>query len=223
MAEYHLRDGNAWREYWSVPAESQVTLAEVRIAEPDPAGAQDNPAQPQPSQARTKQDEIPQHADMDKYGTQLNKQRSPGPANSHSVDTRNGHQADFYHDPDRNSFSDQNDSWLQVCNFTSLPGWTGGATGWTGTKNNCINQYQFNAAPGFDLGTPKVGPGGWSTHVGIHLNSVVNSPGISEMVSASQVKAGIGDNTGYYFYNFSYGGAVAGSDEGNHLTARVGW
>ena len=89
--------------------------------------------------------------------------------------TPNGHRADFYHDPDRNGLSNANDSWLQVCNYTSLPGWAGGATGWTGTKNNCIHQFEFNSAPGFSLGTPAVGPGGWSTHDGINITSVVNS------------------------------------------------
>ena len=38
----------------------------------------------------------------------------------------------------------------------------------------------------------------------------------------TQIKAGVGDTTGFYFYNFNYGGAVAGSDEGNHVTAAAG-
>lgn len=85
-----------------------------------------------------------------------------------------------------------------------------------------MNQYAFNSSPGLDLGNPAVGPGGWSTHSGISVNSVVNSPGISNTIGATQVKAGIGDTTGFYFYNYSYGGVVAKSDEGNHLTAALG-
>jgi hypothetical protein len=91
----------------------------------------------------------------------------------------------------------QHDSGLQVCNYTSQPGWTGGETDWTGTSNNCINQYEFNSVPGIDLGNPAIGPGGWSTHKEISLHNIVNSPGISELVGASQIKVAIGDANGF--------------------------
>ena len=132
------------------------------------------------------------------------------------------HRGDFFHDPGRNPFSNFSDSWLQVCNFTSHPGWNVGGTGWTGTQNSCMHQFVFNAAPGIDLGNPPVGPGGWSLHAGYNVTSMVNSPGISIALGASQIKSGIGDNVGSYVYNFSYGGAVAQSDEGNHLQAALG-
>ena len=202
--------------------EPERTMAQNQAPGPDPVSPQNKPSPAPSSESQSKANQEVPHVDIEKYGLQSYKQRSPGPTNSHYVNSANGHQVDFYHDPDRNPFSNQNDSWLQVCNNTSHGGWTGGATGWSGTKDNCINQYEFNAAPGFSLGSTGVGPGGWSTHVGIHLNSIVNSPGISEMIYGNQVKAGIGDNTGFYFYNFSYGGAIAGSDEGNHLTAALG-
>ena len=221
-AQYRLSDGMSWREPWIVPEESHVTLAEVRDPGPDPASAQNSPSQIQQGQAQARPGGGEEPVEIERFGLQGDKPRSPGPINAHAINTNNGHRADFYHDPDRNPFSNMNDSLLQVCNYTSHQGWPGGATKWTGTKNSCIHEYAFNAAPGFSLGTPAIGPGGWSTHAGIDIDSVVNSPGISEMIAASQIKAGIGDTTGYYFYNFSYGGAVAGSDEGNHLTAALG-
>jgi hypothetical protein len=221
-ARYLWKDGTSWHEYWMVPDESHVTLAEVRTQGLDPVSAQDGQPQAEQSQAQPRLGAAPQATEIEKYGLQGNKPLSPGGTNAHFVDLRNGRHVDLYHDPDRNPFSNQNDSWLQICNDTSHPEWTAGAKGWTGTKNSCIHQYNFNAAPGIDLGNPPVGPGGWSTHGGVTLNSVVNSPGISEVVIANQIKAGIGDNTGFYFYNFSYGGAIAKSDEGNHLTAALG-
>jgi len=221
-AQYRLKDGSSWREYWIVPEQSHVTLAEVREAGPAPGSAEFSQAETPQAQAQPRASGLEEPAAIENFGLQGDKPRSPGAINAHVVNASNGHRADFYHDPDRNPYSNENDSWLQVCNNTSHPGWTGSTTGWTGTKTNCIHQFEFNAAPGLSLGNPPVGPGGWSTHSGISMKSVVNSPGISEMVTASQVKAGIGDTTGYYFYNFSYGGAVAASDEGNHLTAALG-
>jgi hypothetical protein len=217
-AEYHFKDGSSRRERWVVPARPRVTLAEVRAKDGAPGPAGESQQQTPQVDSQQRSGTIAPHAEVQQYGFQGDKPRSQAPPLTHYIDPVTDHQGDFFHDPDRNPYSNQNDSWLQVCNYTSQPGWTGGATGWTGTKNNCMNQFIFNAAPGIDLGTPKVGPGGWSAHTGIHLNSVVNSPGISGMLSGFQVKAGIGDTVGSYLYNYSYGGAVAGSDEGNHGT-----
>ena len=221
-AQYRMKDGSTWREYWIVPQESHVGLAEVRNPGPDSASAPNGQSQPPQTQAQTRSIGAEEPVEIEKFGLHGDKPRSPGAINAHSVNTANGHRADFYHDPDRNPITNENDSWLQVCNFTSQPGWTGGDTRWAGAKTNCIHQFQFHSAPGIDLGKPKVGPGGWSVQKGINIESIVNSPGISEVLSSGQVKAGIGDNTGFYFYNFSYGGAVAASDEGNHLTAALG-
>jgi hypothetical protein len=221
-AEYHLKDGSSWRERWLVPARPEVTLAEVRAEETAPVPAPQSQQQASQTDVQQRSGTIDRHAEIQRYGSEGDKPRSPAPPLTHYTDPAPDHQGDFFHDPDRNSFSNQNDSSLQVCNYTSQPGWTGGVTGWTGTKNNCMHQFSFNAVPGIDLGNPPVGPGGWSLHTGINLNSVVNSPGISEILAASQIKAGIGDTTGFYFYNWNYGGAVAKSDEGNHLTAALG-
>jgi hypothetical protein len=214
--EYHLKDGSSRREYWLVPARPRVTLAEVRRDASTRVLALESQQQAPQLSA------IDHHAEIQTYRSQGDKPRSPGPPLTHYTDTSLDHRGDFFHDPGRNPFTNNFDSWLQVCNYTSQPGWTGGVMGWTGVKNNCLSQYLFNAAPGIDLGTSPVGPGGWSAHKGISLNGIVNSPGISEMLAAGQVKAGIGDTTGFYFYNYSYGGAIAGSDEGNHLTAAMG-
>jgi hypothetical protein len=221
--EYHLEDGRFGREHWLVPAKSQSTVAEVRT---DQNTDQDIHVSELEMGSREvsieAQSNTQEHAEIERYGLQGDTPRSQGQPESHLVVSQNGYLGDFYHSPARNPFSNQNDSWLQVCNYTSQPGWAGKVTGWTGTSNNCMNQYVFNTVPGIDLGNPAVGPGGWSTHKGISFNSTVNSPGISEIVGASQVKAGIGDTTGFYFYNYSYGGAIAASDEGNHLTAALG-
>ncbi len=223
-ADYHLKDGSSRREHWLVPARPQVTLAEVRAeqAPSAPVSAQKGQPQTPPADDQQRSGTIDMHTDIQKYGFKGDKPRSQAPPLTHYSDTTPDHRADFFHDPARNSFSNANDSWLQVCNYTSQQGWTGGATGWTGAKNNCMNQFKFSSVPGIDLGTPKVGPGGWSEDSGISIRSVVNSPGISSILTSSQVKAGIGDNVGFYFYNFNYGGAVAGSDEGNHVTAAAG-
>ena len=114
-----------------------------------------------------------------------------------------------------------NDSALFACTNSAFQGWTGG-TGWTGAPNDCLHAVLNQHAPGESLGNPGVGPGGWSVQKALELNTTVNSPGISEMLSGYQTKAGIGDNVGMYLYNFSYGGATAPSDEGNHLGALQG-
>ena len=221
-AEHHLKDGSSRREHWLVPARLQVTLAGVRAEQAAPVPAQKSQPQTPPADVQQKSGTVDMHTEIQTYGFQGDKPRSQAPPLTHYSDTTPDHRADFFHDPARNSFSNANDSWLQVCNYTSQQGWTGGATGWTGAKNNCMNQFKFNAVPGIDLGTPKVGPGGWSADNGISINSVVNSPGISGIITGSQIKAGIGDTVGFYFYNFNYGGAVASADEGNHVTAAAG-
>jgi hypothetical protein len=200
---------------------SLLLSGEVRAQHAAPVPAQ-APQQTPQADVQQRSDKVDAHAQIQTFGSQGDKPRSPAPPLTYYTDTVPDHRADFFHDPGKNPFSFQNDSWLQVCNYTSQPGWTGTTTGWTGTANNCVHQFMFNAAPGIDLGNPRVGPGGWSLHTGINIKSVVNSPGISEAVSASQIKAGIGDTVGFYFYNYNYGGAVAASDEGNHLTAAAG-
>lgn len=217
--EYRSSDGSSRRELWLVPARPQVSLAEVRTLVAA-AGPPQNEVQAVPADAERRP--VDAHAEIQQLAGQGEKPRSQAPSLSHYTDSSKDHLSDFFHDPGKNSYSNQNDSWLEVCNYTSQQGWTGGTTGWTGSKNNCMNQFTFNAGPGVDLGTPRVGPGGWSSQIGINVNSIVNAPGISGILGGSQVKAGIGDTVGFYFYNYNYGGAVAGSDEGNHLTAALG-
>jgi hypothetical protein len=100
------------------------------------------------------------------------------------------------------------------CTNSATQAWTGG-TGGISASNNCIRTQLFQRAPGLSLGNPGVGPAGWSVHKALDLESIVNSPGISEVISIGQIKAGVGDNTGIYTYHFNYGGATAPSDEGN--------
>lgn len=136
------------------------------------------------------------------------------------LDFRNGTMTYVSHDPPANS-SGYNDNALFSCTNTTFQGFTGG-TGWNSAQSNCLHLVLFQRAPGESLGNPGVGPGGWSVHTGVRLESAVNSPGISELLSGLQTKAGVGDNTGFYFYNWSYGGATAPSDEGNHPGAVQG-
>lgn len=136
------------------------------------------------------------------------------------LDFRNGIMTYVSHDPPPNS-SGYNDNALLSCTNTTFQGFAGG-TGWTSAQNNCLHLVLFQRSPGESLGNPGVGPGGWSVHTGFRLESAVNSPGISELLSGLQTKAGVGDNTGFYFYNWNYGGATAPSDEGNHPGAVQG-
>lgn len=131
--------------------------------------------------------------------------------------------------PTKNATSGISDFGYYSCPNEFNNGWSSaqGATGWTGTKHVCTNAYYNFLAPGLDLGTTmgtsgQHGPGGWSTQSGLQLTGSVNSPGISEIFTGTQVKAGIGDNTGFYVYNSNKLGDVAGSDEGNHLGALGG-
>lgn len=124
-------------------------------------------------------------------------------------------------DPPANPKSGYNDSALFLCTNTTFPGWHGG-TGWTSAQNECLHAILYQQAPGESLGNPNVGPGGWAVHSALSLTGQINSPGISELLSGYQVKAGVGDNTGFYFYNWNYGGATAPSDEGNHPGAVQG-
>ena len=151
----------------------------------------------------------------------------PSTSSSHFVDQRKGYQLDLYHDAPLNSFTGANDYHVEACVNTTYQGATTGQAAWTGSKANCHPLYYQFAAPGIDLGTTsgssgQHGPGGWSVNVGLPINGIVNTPGISEMIAGTHIKASIGDTTGYYLYSWSYGGAVAGSDEGHHLGALGG-
>jgi hypothetical protein len=145
---------------------------------------------------------------------------SMGAAQAMLLDFRNGMMTYVSHDPALNS-SGYNDNALVSCTNTTFQGFTGG-TGWNTAQNNCLHLVLFQHSPGESLGNPDVGPGGWSVHTGLRFESSVSSPGISELISGWQTKAGVGDNTGFYFYNWNYGGATAPSDEGNHPGAVQG-
>lgn len=98
----------------------------------------------------------------------------------------------------------------------------GATTGQVGTHHFCLNlgglapKGTMWSAPGIDYGTPTFGPTGWSVQTGLQVQAVVNTPGIYGDEIATHVKSSIGDNVNAYFYNYFYGGAVSGSDEGNY-------
>jgi hypothetical protein len=146
---------------------------------------------------------------------------------SHFIDQRKGAQTDLYRDPPVSSFTGHNDFHVEGCASNTLQGYAGGSAGWTGTQHNChVIDYWF-ANPGMNMGTTsgsagQHGPGGWSTYLGLTINGVVNSPGISEPLGLNMTHAGIGDGAGFYVYHYNYGGAVAGSDEGNSLMSSLG-
>ncbi len=129
--------------------------------------------------------------------------------------------------PKINPASGANDYAYLKCNNEVMNGYSGGSAGWQHTLHNCMNlSYNFGA-PGYNFGTTagfqaQHGPGGWSVGSGLTINGVVNTPGISEIVSGSQIKASIGDAAGMYLYPRNYGGAIAGSDEGQHMLAAEG-
>jgi hypothetical protein len=146
---------------------------------------------------------------------------------SHFIDLRKGSQMDLFRDPPVSSFTSHNDFHIEGCASNTLQGYTGGSAGWTGTQNNCHAIDYWFGAPGINLGTTngnagQHGPGGWSSYLGLTVNGVVNSPGISEPIGVGMTHAGIGDGAGMYIYHYNYGGAVAGSDEGNSLMSTLG-
>ena len=124
----------------------------------------------------------------------------------------------YIHDPALNG-SNYNDSLLFTCANTTFQGFLGSGNS---AESNCLHIIQQQHEPGFSLGNPSVGPGGWSVTDGLRLERTVNTPGISQLYSGFQSKPGTGDSAGVYVYNFSYGGATAPSDEGNELSVFQG-
>ncbi|HEY3626619.1 MAG TPA: hypothetical protein VGL00_10050, partial [Terracidiphilus sp.] len=147
------------------------------------------------------------------YGTQS----YPPASNSRLVDMRGGARLEISHDPPKSHYSSGADHNIEGCVTTSQNGFTGGSAGWVGTTHNCqVISFLFSA-PSINYGTTASngnhGPGGWSNQNGLVLQGVFNARGISEGIVNNFYKAGIGDSTNYT-YNYFYGGAVAGSDEG---------
>jgi hypothetical protein len=141
---------------------------------------------------------------------------------SHFIDQRQGSQLDIYRDPPKNYYSSANDFHVDGCTLNTLQGYVGGQTGWVGSKTACHNITFWYGMPGIDLGNGAPGPGGWSQFAGLLVGGNVNSPGIMNLIGGSYTHAGIGDGTGLYLYHYNYGGAVAGSDEGNNLISTLG-
>jgi len=143
-----------------------------------------------------------------------NKWTFPSPSNALYHDQRKGWDLRISHNPPKNSYSLHQSSFSDACIFTSLLGWSNGK-GWQSQQEHCHDFSVRFANPGINLGNTNPETGGWSVQAGLALDMVVNTPGITEAVSVSDIKAGIGDHTNY-IYHWNYGGAVAGSDEGSH-------
>jgi hypothetical protein len=150
------------------------------------------------------------------YGNQL----FPSSSFAHHIDQRKGYQLDLFHDPDKSPYTGSSDGHVEACITTSVQGFTGGSTGWTGTRHACHPIDFWYAQPGLNYGTTASagnhGPGGWTTTVALPVSGIFNTRGISEILSTSHIKAGVGDSTNYLYATY-YGGAVAGSDEGQSL------
>jgi hypothetical protein len=145
----------------------------------------------------------------------------PSPTLSHYIDRRKGYEFNLIHDVTTNNYTGRGDFFIDSCVNTSQLGYTGGATGWTGTKNNCrVIQFLF-AAPGGNYGSAAKGPGGWTSQTGLLIEGKTNTAGIGEGLAVFNYKYGIGDTTNY-IYHMSYGGMVAGSDEGSHVFSTGG-
>ncbi|HEY1984427.1 MAG TPA: hypothetical protein VGG85_03415 [Terracidiphilus sp.] len=151
----------------------------------------------------------------------------PTASSSHYIEQRNGMHLDLYNNSPISQFTDMNDGHDSVCVNTIGQGYPVGAAEWTGTKNLCNVTYFWSGAPGINYGTNpgnsgQHGPGGWSLSSAHSVTSVINSRGISNMSGGVQYKAGIGDAVGMYLYHNSYGGSIAGSDEGNTIWTGFG-
>jgi hypothetical protein len=125
--------------------------------------------------------------------------------------------------PTKNPLSKYNDWGYFGCSNSVVYNFVGAGnnSGQAGSFHHCVDAIGNFHAPGIDLGTTAFGVYGWSQHIGLNLTQTSNSPGISSALITSHTKAGIGD-TSNYFYNYNYGGAIAGSDEGNHLLGLAG-
>jgi hypothetical protein len=139
------------------------------------------------------------------------------------LDFRNGAMTFVSHNPGMNPGGNgYNDSILFACEDSAFQGTTGNPLGWNSASSHCLDLVFNNREPGFNLGNGPIGPGGWSVHQALPIQMNVSTPGISQLISGSFNKSGIGDVAGYYLYTYNYGGATASADEGLHLGALQG-
>jgi hypothetical protein len=157
----------------------------------------------------------PSYATTEHYSWNFNNSALPftmSPSAASALDYRTGKFARTYHNSPVDPFSTYYAAERINCgqDLTSTP--PSGST-----QFHCLDMFELISAPGLDHGNQPVGQQGWSTHQTININKTTVSSGISSMLTGSHTKAGIGDNEGVQIYNFNYGGAVAQSDEGNHI------
>jgi hypothetical protein len=84
-----------------------------------------------------------------------------------------------------------------------------------GAIEGCRNTTSFSYGPGYTLGNPGIGSGGWQTHGTASANLYSLDAGIRETLGGTQYCMGIGDCFYAYFYNKYKGGFVTASDEGS--------
>jgi hypothetical protein len=89
------------------------------------------------------------------------------------------------------------------------------------TVHRAFEQDIYYSMPGLDVGNPGLGQGGWTQMGGHVLNMTINSPGLMVGIYSGVTKAGIGDNQFLEASGAYYGGAVAPSDEGNHVLRSI--
>jgi hypothetical protein len=138
--------------------------------------------------------------------------RFPLSSIAHFEDRRGGGLLNLYRNTPTNTYTSQGDANVTGCVFDALTVVSGQS------RNTCNPILLWSSGPGMDHGTPGKGPGGWSTEHGLSILTTINSPGISNPFSVYQTKAGIGD-AAIYTYMYGYGGAIAGSDEGQQNLA----
>jgi hypothetical protein len=164
----------------------------------------------------------PDYGLTETYSQALAAAHTPGAQQAHFPDQRGGILTDYFMDPplaNDPGAGGYHRSHATVCSFTTPNTYSGGTGGVSGTyKTSCDAIVDWVSMPGSSLGSVPVGPNGWSSHSASRRDVVVNSPGISQLNSATFIKAGTGDNANYmYFYN--YGGATAPADEVHEGTA----
>ncbi|QHN02872.1 hypothetical protein FTO74_05400 [Granulicella sp. WH15] len=88
------------------------------------------------------------------------------------------------------------------------------AGGWGGYHVGARTTHLQMTSPGWSLGVPSAGAGGWTTANIEDLQGDYFGSGINQGLGIRLESRGIGDKAGEYIYNYCYGGLRAGADEG---------
>jgi len=136
------------------------------------------------------------------------------PTSFHFKNLRSGYQTDFFHDwnPSGNNFGDgHNPAEQHVFLIDNI------VSGNTVSivHQNGMDMQLWSSTPGWNVGNPAVcGTCGWWAMNSLEITGTIFTSGITQGLTQTYTKFGVGDNTGGYTYVHGRGGAVGASDEG---------